>query len=137
MLPSGLANVTLKSMPVFSSHLPSMKPIVLASEHYNLVVKMLQANIPLLPDARPDDGLLDVVVIAPRRVTQWPIVVWRLMTRTNRTDMYLERFTGRKVEIHAAVDVQRQLDGDPIGPGRSLSTEIEPGALTARVPKRR
>ena len=100
-------------------------------------VGMLQANIPLLPDARPDDGLLDVVVIAPRRVTQWPIVLWRLMTRTNRTDMYLERFTGRKVEIHAAVDVQRQLDGDPIGPGRYLVCEIEPGALTARVPKRR
>jgi YegS/Rv2252/BmrU family lipid kinase len=100
-------------------------------------VGMLQANIPLLPDARPDDGLLDVVVIAPRRVTQWPIVLWRLMTRTNRADMYLERFTGRKVEIHAAVDVQRQLDGDPIGPGRYLACEIEPGALTARVPKRR
>ncbi|MFC9687169.1 diacylglycerol kinase family protein [Kribbella sp. NPDC056951] len=100
-------------------------------------VGMLQANIPLLPDARPDDGLLDVVVIAPRRVTQWPIVVWRLMTRTNRADMYLERFTGRKVEIHAAVDVQRQLDGDPIGPGRSLTAEIEPGALIARVPRRR
>jgi diacylglycerol kinase family enzyme/membrane-associated phospholipid phosphatase len=100
-------------------------------------VGMLQANIPLLPDARPDDGLLDVVVIAPRRVTQWPIVVWRLMTRTNRADMYLERFTGRKVEITAAVDVQRQLDGDPIGPGRSLTAEIEAGALVARVPKRR
>jgi YegS/Rv2252/BmrU family lipid kinase len=100
-------------------------------------VGMLQANIPLLPDARPDDGLLDVVVIAPRRVAHWPIVVWRLMTRTNRADLYLERFTGRKVEIIAAVDVQRQLDGDPIGPGRSLTTEIEPGALTARVPKRR
>src|SRR3954451_3976563 len=100
-------------------------------------VGMLQANIPLLPDARPDDGLLDVVVIAPRRVTQWPMVLWRLMTRTHRTDMYLERFTGRKVEINAAVDVQRQLDGDPIGPGRHLSAEIEPGALTARVPKRR
>jgi YegS/Rv2252/BmrU family lipid kinase len=100
-------------------------------------VGMLQANIPLLPDARPDDGLLDVVVIAPRRVTQWPIVLWRLMTRTNRTDMYLERFTGRKVEITAAVDVQRQLDGDPIGPGRSLTAEIEPGALLARVPKGR
>ncbi|HEY4569610.1 MAG TPA: diacylglycerol kinase, partial [Kribbella sp.] len=73
----------------------------------------------------------------PRRVTQWPMVLWRLMTRTHRTDMYLERFTGRKVEINAAVDVQRQLDGDPIGPGRHLSAEIEPGALTARVPKRR
>ena len=32
MLPSGLANVTVKSMPAFSSHVPSMKPIVVASE---------------------------------------------------------------------------------------------------------
>ncbi|MBB6565743.1 diacylglycerol kinase family protein [Kribbella sandramycini] len=100
-------------------------------------VGMLQANIPLLPDARPDDGLLDVVVIAPRRVTQWPIVVWRLVTRTNRADMYLERFTARKVAITAADAVQRQLDGDPIGPGRSLTAEVEPAALVTRVPNRR
>ena len=100
-------------------------------------VGMLQANIPLLPDARPDDGLIDVVVIAPRRVTQWPLVFWRVMTRTKRTEMYLERFTGRRVEITAAVDVQRQLDGDGIGMGRSLTAEVEPGSLVVRVPKRR
>jgi YegS/Rv2252/BmrU family lipid kinase len=100
-------------------------------------VGMLQANIPLLPDARPDDGLIDVVVIAPRRVTQWPLVFWRVMTRTKRTEMYLERFTGRRVEITAAADVQRQLDGDGIGMGRSLTAEVEPGSLVVRVPKRR
>lgn len=100
-------------------------------------VGMLQANIPLLPDARPDDGLIDVVIIAPRRVTQWPLVFWRVMTRTKRTEMYLERFTGRKVEVVAAVDVQRQLDGDGIGPGRTLTAEVEPGSLVVRVPKRR
>ncbi len=100
-------------------------------------VGMLQANIPLLPDARPDDGLIDVVVIAPRRVTQWPLVFWRVMTRTKRTEMYLERFTGRQVEITAAADVQRQLDGDGIGMGRSLTAEVEPGSLVVRVPKRR
>jgi diacylglycerol kinase (ATP) len=100
-------------------------------------VGMLQANIPLLPDARPDDGLIDVVVIAPRRVTQWPLLMLRVMTRTRRTDLYLERFTGQKVEILATVDVQRQLDGDGIGPGRSLTAEVEPGSLVVRVPKRR
>jgi diacylglycerol kinase family enzyme len=100
-------------------------------------VGMLQANIPLLPDARPDDGLIDVVVIAPRRVTQWPLLMLRVMTRTRRTDLYLERFTGQKVEILATVDVQRQLDGDGIGPGRSLTAEVEPGSLVVRVPHRR
>jgi diacylglycerol kinase family enzyme/membrane-associated phospholipid phosphatase len=100
-------------------------------------VGMLQANIPLLPDARPDDGLIDVVVIAPRRVTQWPLLVLRVMTRTRRTDLYLERFTAQKVEVLAAVDVQRQLDGDGIGPGRGLTAEVEPGSLVVRVPKHR
>jgi diacylglycerol kinase family enzyme/membrane-associated phospholipid phosphatase len=99
-------------------------------------VGMLQANIPLLPDARPDDGLIDVVVIAPRRVTQWPLLILRVITRRRRTDLYLERFTAQKVEILAAVDVQRQLDGDGIGPGRSLTAEVEPGSLVVRVPKR-
>ena len=32
MLPDGVANVTLKSMPVFSFQVPSMKPMVVASE---------------------------------------------------------------------------------------------------------
>jgi hypothetical protein len=32
MVPSGLGNVTLKVMPLFSSQVPSMKPMVVASE---------------------------------------------------------------------------------------------------------
>jgi diacylglycerol kinase (ATP) len=100
-------------------------------------VGTLQANIALLPDARPDDGLIDVVVVAPRRVTQWPRLILRVATRQKKTDLYLERFTARKVEILASVDVQRQLDGDGIGPGRSLTAEVEPGSLVVRVPLRR
>ena len=34
-------------------------------------VGKLQGNIPLLPDAKPDDGVLDVVVIAIRNVLDW------------------------------------------------------------------
>jgi diacylglycerol kinase family enzyme len=59
-----------------------------------------------------------------------------VITRRRRTDLYLERFTAKKVEILAAVDVQRQLDGDGIGPGRNLTAEVEPGSLLVRVPKR-
>lgn len=97
-------------------------------------VGTLQANIALLPDARPDDGLIDVVVIAPRRVTQWPELFFRVAIRRKKTDLYLERFTATKVEIVSAVDVQRQLDGDGIGPGRSLVAQVEPGSLVVRVP---
>jgi len=100
-------------------------------------VGTLQANIPLLPDAKPDDGLIDVVAIAPRRVTQWPQLIVRVMTRRKKSDLYLERFTAKRVEIVAAVDVQRQLDGDGIGPGRNITASVEPGVLLVRVPTRR
>ena len=96
----------------------------------------LQANIPLLPDAEPDDGALDVVVFAPRRITQWPRLFIRVMTRRRRTDVYLERFRGQRVEIVASEDVRRQLDGDAIGSGRTIIAEVQPGVLVVRVPDR-
>jgi diacylglycerol kinase family enzyme len=96
----------------------------------------LQANIPLLPDAEPDDGTLDVVVIAPRRITQWPRLFVRVVTRRRRTDVYLERFRGQRVEIVASEDVRRQLDGDAIGSGRTIIAEVQPSVLVVRVPDR-
>jgi diacylglycerol kinase family enzyme len=94
----------------------------------------LQANIPLMPDAQPDDGTLDVVVIAPRRITQWPRLFVRVLTRRRRTDVYLERFRGQRVEIEAAEEMRRQLDGDAINPGRSLIAEVQESVLVIRVP---
>jgi YegS/Rv2252/BmrU family lipid kinase len=100
-------------------------------------VGTLQANLALLPDARPDDGVIDVVVIAPRRVTQWPRLFLRVATRQKKTDLSLERFTAQRVEILTLVDVARQLDGDGIGAGRGLTAQVEPGSLVVRVPQRR
>jgi diacylglycerol kinase family enzyme len=95
----------------------------------------LQANIPLLPDAEPDDGTIDVIVIAPRRVTQWPRLIVRVLTRRRRSDPYLERFTGERVEISAEVDVRRQLDGDAIGSGQTIVAQVQPSVLVVRVPE--
>ncbi len=97
-------------------------------------VGYLQANIPLLPDARPDDGKLDVIVIAPRRVSHWLRLIVRVITRQRRTDLYLQRYTARQVEIVASEDVRRQLDGDAIGSGRTIKARVEPGVLDVRVP---
>lgn len=100
-------------------------------------VGTLQAGIPLLPDAQPDDGLLDVVVIAPRRVLGWVGLVWRVVARRRRTDDRLDRMIGRKVVISAASATPRQMDGDICGPGHELSAEVEPGVLLVRVPPQR
>jgi diacylglycerol kinase family enzyme/membrane-associated phospholipid phosphatase len=98
-------------------------------------VGSLQAGIPLLPDAEIDDGVLDVVVLAPRRVSGWPALVYRVMLRRRRTDDRLDRFTGRSVAIRAAHAIPRQLDGDLVGPGTELRCVVEHGRLLVRVPR--
>lgn len=98
-------------------------------------VGSLQAGIPLLPDALIDDGVLDVVVIAPRRLFGWVGLAIRVMTRHRRTDDRLDRFTGKSVVITAASSTPRQLDGDTVGVGTEIRAEIEPGRLLVRVPR--
>jgi YegS/Rv2252/BmrU family lipid kinase len=96
-------------------------------------VGKLQGNIPLLPDAKPDDGVLDVVVISIRNVLDWVRVGGRVMRRADVPDRRLERFTARHVVVEASRPQPRQLDGDVIEPGRVMDIRVEPGALVVRV----
>jgi diacylglycerol kinase family enzyme len=98
-------------------------------------VGSLQAGIPLLPDAQIDDGVLDVVVVAPGRLVGWVSLVWRVVTRHPRIDERLDRYTGRSVEVRAARASPRQLDGDTVDPGTQLRAAIEAGLLLVRVPR--
>ncbi|HEX6935500.1 MAG TPA: diacylglycerol kinase family protein [Actinomycetes bacterium] len=96
-------------------------------------VGKLQGNIPLLPDAEPDDGCLDVVVIAPRNVIDWMRVTGRVVRRAHVPDRRMERFRAKHVLIEASRSQPRQLDGDVIEDGRTMDIRIEPKALKVRV----
>ena len=96
-------------------------------------VGKLQGNIPLLPDAKPDDGILDIVVIATRNVIDWARVTGRVLRRADVPDRKMERFTAKHVLIEASHLQPRQLDGDVIEDSRTMDITIEPGALQVRV----
>jgi len=98
-------------------------------------VGYLQAGIPLLPDAALDDGVLDVVLLSPRRFLSWVPVVVRVLSRNRRTDAALNRMTGRSISIRSSHDAPRQLDGDPIEPGKELHARCVHGKLLVRVPR--
>jgi YegS/Rv2252/BmrU family lipid kinase len=98
-------------------------------------VGTLQGGIPLLPDAEPDDGFLDVVVVAPRGLGQWLSVAARVITRRRRRDRQLARHRARRASIRTHHRHPRQLDGDPLEPGRELTVSVRPGALLLRVPQ--
>ncbi len=112
------------------------EPALRTRAHLVLVgnVGLLQAGIQLMPDARPDDGLLDLVVASPRGVRDWVRVFTRVLTRVDRTDERLRRLSGRRVEIVVDQPDRYELDGDPQGTCTRLTAEVVPGALVLRVP---
>jgi YegS/Rv2252/BmrU family lipid kinase len=98
-------------------------------------VGFLQAGMPLLPDAAIDDGLLDVVLLYPKRFVSWLPLAFRVLARRPRTDETIARMRGRTVTIRAASPTPRQLDGDPLGAGKELRMTCLHGRVLVRVPR--
>ena len=98
-------------------------------------VGYLQASMPLLPDASIDDGLLDVVMLHPRKFLSWIPLAFRVLAKRPHTDELVDRMTGRTIVVRASADTPRQLDGDSIGPGRELHMECIHGRVLVRVPR--
>lgn len=94
----------------------------------------LPGGFPIMPDARLDDGLLDVVILAPAGPLGWAQVALRVIAGSRHDDSLLQRHRARQVEIHADAELPRQVDGEIIAPGRSLTVAVRPGALLVRVP---
>jgi diacylglycerol kinase (ATP) len=98
-------------------------------------VGFLMANIQLIPGARADDGMLDVLIASPRTLRDWVRLTTRVLTRRKQPDDQLDRLTGRKVTITVEKRDHVQLDGDTVGECNTLTAEVVPGALRLRVPK--
>ncbi|WP_225802526.1 diacylglycerol kinase family protein [Streptomyces sp. NK15101] len=111
-------------------------------------VGTLQGGLPLLPDARPDSGRLEVVLLDPRGVTGWLAAAGYLVSRApggrrQRADGAgkrslahgaLEYFGAARIDLRFARPQPRELDGDVLPAGTRLTAEVEPGALRVCLP---
>jgi diacylglycerol kinase (ATP) len=95
----------------------------------------LPGGFAIMPAARLDDGLLDVVILAPAGPLGWAGVGYRVLLRSPRDGRAVERYTARTAEIGADAELPRQVDGEMIGPARSLTVAVRPGSLIVRVPR--
>ena len=95
----------------------------------------LQGGLPIMPDARPDDGLLDVAVLQTRTMLDWLALAVRVVARRRRKDPQLELFQARRIEIDWDRPQPVERDGDPAGARDHLVVEVVPKALTLCVPR--
>ncbi len=96
-------------------------------------VGWLRGGLPLLPDARPDDGMLDAVVLIAGGLTGWlTATAGILLRRPAPGGIYRIQFT----ELQVSLDQEQpwELDGEVMGSTRRLTVEAQPGALLLRVP---
>lgn len=129
-------------------------------------VGTVQGGVTLLPAARPDDGVLDLLVLDPRGPAGWfralnavlrggrkaarakPVGRTVATTTTtaalnatstnngNQAPGPVESFVFRRAEVTFDAAQPRELDGDTVARGRRLTAEVAPGALTVMLPQR-
>ena len=95
----------------------------------------LQGGLPVMPDARPDDGLLDVAVLQTRTVLDWLALAVRVVLRRPDKDPQLESFQARRIEVDCDRPQPVERDGDPAGTTDHLVIEVVPAALNLCVPR--
>jgi diacylglycerol kinase (ATP) len=88
----------------------------------------------ICPDAKPDDGLFDVLLIGHLTKTDLGLTLPKAYRGRHLPHPKAELLRGRRVTIDAAAAVPVELDGEQ--PGTTPATfEIVPDALRLRVPR--
>jgi diacylglycerol kinase (ATP) len=95
-------------------------------------VGQLEAGVTLMPDASPDDGELDVLVLAPRTAADWPALAWRILRRRPDAGRQADIRRGKRVRISSDVAVPVEFDGDFRGEASELRVEVLAAALSVR-----
>jgi diacylglycerol kinase (ATP) len=95
-----------------------------------LFAEFVPFPVPLAPRPRSSwqDGLFDVVVVAPRNVMDVPGVLWKAVGKRFRgDDDRLLHFQAKEVTIEADPAIAVQIDGDPAGVTPISAVAVERG----------
>ncbi len=94
----------------------------------------IMGGLEIFPGAKIDDGLMDLMTLAPRGKLGWLAVAGKLFTRGKGKDPSLEYFQCRTAEVTLHEPLEVQLDGDPLGKATHMAFEVKPDSLRLRMP---
>ena len=90
-------------------------------------------GIEIFPEAKVDDGVLDLLILAPRGRFGWLGVVAGIFGRRKNQTESAEYFQGKTAEVTLEHEEEFQLDGDHVGSGNTCAIWVDPGALKVRM----
>ena len=92
-------------------------------------VGRLQGGVNLLPDAEPDNGQMDVAVLAPRNLGHWIQTAVGVLRPGRHKVPNMELLRGSRIRVVSDRPQPRQLDGDVIDASDTLDVTVQPDAL--------
>jgi YegS/Rv2252/BmrU family lipid kinase len=88
------------------------------------------------PDARPDDGRLEVGVVTADRLVDWARVLGQTAVRPTGSSSFVRRTTASKVVVEMDAKRPYELDGGERSKTKRLKFRVEPAAITVCVPEK-
>ena len=90
----------------------------------------------IFPDARPDDGVLELGVVTAHRPLDWLRVLTRIVSHDPAKSPMVRQTHGRKFSVRLARSLPFELDGGARTKTRKLRVRVQPGAVRVCVPQR-
>ncbi len=91
--------------------------------------------VDLVPDGKPDDGLLDVCVLAAESTFDFLSALAAIMTRRHGSSRGLRFFRGREITVDADPPMPVQIDGERLEATTPFTATVRPLALNVIVPR--
>lgn len=96
---------------------------------------LIPAGITVAPDAELDDGLLDLVHVAPRSVLHWAPIALKGLAGSSRDVPGLSFRQGSSLRVFSEEPVTMQVDGDAHQDVLEVDVSVRPRALALRTPR--
>lgn len=94
----------------------------------------LTAGMDFVPEARFDDGLLDVVLLSPRHVGDWVRIAAKTVTKSKHRIPVMETHQATRCRVVLHEPMTAQLDGDAIMEVTSIDARVKPDSLRVQMP---
>lgn len=91
-------------------------------------------KVSAFPDARPDDGLLDIGIVTAKGAWQWTKTLARAAAGEAASSPFVQMARGRTFDIRFDEPLPYELDGGDRKKTKRLRIKVRPEALTVCVP---
>jgi diacylglycerol kinase (ATP) len=98
-------------------------------------VGKIMGDVTAFPDARPDDGFLEIGVVTAKGAWQWTRTLARTVAGSAAKSPFVETSRGKKIDVRFAKKVAYELDGGDRKPTARLRVKVLPAAVSICVPE--